>query len=125
MQAFAAKEGKVEAFGHSHLLFELEPLQQSIEDLLLPCLNPVVSQYLRAKLLLPLEVMDEGVILANDIGQLRERPQLRSDDLINEMIEVREVLLPLVIEPLDRELHFALDLIHKVQVDEYVIVFFI
>lgn len=60
----------------------------------------MVSEYLRTELLLPLEVMDEGIVLADDVRQLRKRPQLGSDNLVDKVVEVGVVLLALVVEAL-------------------------
>lgn len=82
----------------------------------------MVSEYLRTELLLPLEVMDEGIVLADDVRQLRKRPQLGSDNLVDKVVEVGVVLLALVVEALYGELYLALHLFHEVHVDEHVVV---
>ena len=80
------------------------------------------SEYLGTELLLPLEVMDEWIVLADDIGQLGQRPQLGPDDFVDEVVEVGVVLFRLVVQPLYGKLYLALHLIHKVHVDQHIVV---
>lgn len=88
MEAMRANEGKVQPSSHLCFHFKLETIHHVSINPLFLFYCPIFLKYLRREYSHLFEIVDQRIVLANNIGQLRNGAKFGSNDLIQEVIEV-------------------------------------